>query len=110
LIGSAGVAGAANTLRRPLSRDVTANTINCRTSSASLDLPSGGEAGSSEAGAVRSALPSCGEFKVTSRRRVEGAGMANDGLIDQYGRKRPGHAINDPSFLQPARPMSAIGG
>ncbi|BCJ38957.1 GTP 3',8-cyclase [Actinocatenispora thailandica] len=24
--------------------------------------------------------------------------------------KAPGHAINDPSFLQPARPMSAIGG
>jgi GTP 3',8-cyclase len=24
--------------------------------------------------------------------------------------KLPGHAINDPSFLQPARPMSAIGG
>lgn len=25
-------------------------------------------------------------------------------------RKRPGHGIDDPSFLQPARPMSAIGG
>jgi cyclic pyranopterin phosphate synthase len=24
--------------------------------------------------------------------------------------KRPGHGIDDPSFLQPARPMSAIGG
>jgi cyclic pyranopterin phosphate synthase len=24
--------------------------------------------------------------------------------------KRPGHGINDPSFLQPVRPMSAIGG
>jgi GTP 3',8-cyclase len=24
--------------------------------------------------------------------------------------KRPGHGINDPAFLQPARPMSAIGG
>ena len=24
--------------------------------------------------------------------------------------KAPGHAINDPSFLQPSRPMSAIGG
>jgi len=24
--------------------------------------------------------------------------------------KKPGHGINDPSFLQPARPMSAIGG
>jgi len=24
--------------------------------------------------------------------------------------KRAGHGIDDPSFLQPARPMSAIGG
>jgi GTP 3',8-cyclase len=24
--------------------------------------------------------------------------------------KRPGHGIDDDSFLQPARPMSAIGG
>jgi cyclic pyranopterin phosphate synthase len=24
--------------------------------------------------------------------------------------KRPGHGIDDPSFLQPDRPMSAIGG
>jgi cyclic pyranopterin phosphate synthase len=24
--------------------------------------------------------------------------------------KLPGHGINDPSFIQPARPMSAIGG
>jgi cyclic pyranopterin phosphate synthase len=24
--------------------------------------------------------------------------------------KRPGHGIDDPAFLQPARPMSAIGG
>ena len=24
--------------------------------------------------------------------------------------KLPGHGINDPSFLQPDRPMSAIGG
>lgn len=25
-------------------------------------------------------------------------------------RKRPGHGIDDPTFLQPPRPMSAIGG
>jgi cyclic pyranopterin phosphate synthase len=25
-------------------------------------------------------------------------------------KKLPGHGINDPAFLQPARPMSAIGG
>ena len=24
--------------------------------------------------------------------------------------KRPGHGIDDPGFLQPTRPMSAIGG
>jgi cyclic pyranopterin phosphate synthase len=24
--------------------------------------------------------------------------------------KRPGHGIDDPAFLQPSRPMSAIGG
>jgi cyclic pyranopterin phosphate synthase len=24
--------------------------------------------------------------------------------------KLPGHGINDPSFIQPSRPMSAIGG
>ncbi len=30
--------------------------------------------------------------------------------VDAMARKAPGHGINDPSFLQPARPMSAIGG
>ncbi len=40
---------------------------------------------------------------------------AGDGeLADRWRRavasKLPGHGINDPSFLQPARPMSAIGG
>ena len=40
---------------------------------------------------------------------------ATDGeLADQWVRavatKRPGHGIDDPSFLQPDRPMSAIGG
>ncbi|MEU5880759.1 GTP 3',8-cyclase MoaA [Spirillospora sp. NPDC047279] len=40
---------------------------------------------------------------------------ASDGeLADRWRKavwaKRPGHGIDDPSFLQPARPMSAIGG
>jgi cyclic pyranopterin phosphate synthase len=42
------------------------------------------------------------------------AGASDDELIAQWQRciraKLPGHGINDPGFLQPARPMSAIGG
>jgi cyclic pyranopterin phosphate synthase len=42
------------------------------------------------------------------------AGATDDELIAQWQRciqaKLPGHGINDPGFLQPARPMSAIGG
>jgi GTP 3',8-cyclase len=42
------------------------------------------------------------------------AGASDDDLIAQWQRciqaKLPGHGINDPGFLQPARPMSAIGG
>ena len=42
------------------------------------------------------------------------AGASDDELIAQWERciqaKLPGHGINDPGFLQPARPMSAIGG
>jgi GTP 3',8-cyclase len=30
--------------------------------------------------------------------------------VDAVRGKQPGHGINDPSFLQPDRPMSAIGG
>jgi cyclic pyranopterin phosphate synthase len=41
-------------------------------------------------------------------------GASDEELIDQWQRciqaKLPGHGINDPGFLQPARPMSAIGG
>ncbi|WP_206448211.1 GTP 3',8-cyclase MoaA [Agrococcus sp. KRD186] len=45
----------------------------------------------------------------------EGAGGGTDGAVDDVLRsciagKLPGHAINDPSFLQPARGMNAIGG
>ena len=42
------------------------------------------------------------------------AGASDDDLADRWQRclaaKLPGHGINDPGFLQPARPMSAIGG
>jgi GTP 3',8-cyclase len=42
------------------------------------------------------------------------AGASDDELADRWRRavaaKLPGHGINDPGFLQPARPMSAIGG
>ncbi|MFI6677583.1 GTP 3',8-cyclase MoaA [Kribbella sp. NPDC050470] len=42
------------------------------------------------------------------------AGADDEELADRWRRamrnKLPGHGINDPSFLQPTRPMSAIGG
>jgi GTP 3',8-cyclase len=42
------------------------------------------------------------------------AGADDNALADRWRRavagKLPGHGINDPGFLQPARPMSAIGG
>jgi GTP 3',8-cyclase len=42
------------------------------------------------------------------------AGASDDDLAELWRRavagKLPGHGINDPGFLQPARPMSAIGG
>ncbi|REF01059.1 GTP 3',8-cyclase MoaA [Thermomonospora umbrina] len=42
------------------------------------------------------------------------AGADDDDLAARWvaavGRKRAGHGIDDPGFLQPARPMSAIGG
>jgi cyclic pyranopterin phosphate synthase len=42
------------------------------------------------------------------------AGASDDEIADRWRAamltKLPGHGINDPAFLQPARPMSAIGG
>lgn len=42
------------------------------------------------------------------------SGASDEQIADQWVRvvahKRPGHGIDDPSFLQPDRPMSAIGG
>ena len=42
------------------------------------------------------------------------AGASDEELAELWRRavatKLPGHGINEPGFLQPARPMSAIGG
>jgi cyclic pyranopterin phosphate synthase len=42
------------------------------------------------------------------------AGATDDELVERWVTamlgKRAGHGIDDPSFLQPDRPMSAIGG
>jgi cyclic pyranopterin phosphate synthase len=42
------------------------------------------------------------------------SGASDDDIADRWranvAAKLPGHGINDPSFLQPDRPMSAIGG
>jgi cyclic pyranopterin phosphate synthase len=42
------------------------------------------------------------------------AGASDEEIAGQWMRavavKLPGHGINDPGFLQPSRPMSAIGG
>jgi GTP 3',8-cyclase len=62
-------------------------------------------------GQVRSCLFSRDESDLRAALR----GGASDAEIADRWRvamaaKLPGHAINDPTFLQPARPMSAIGG
>jgi cyclic pyranopterin phosphate synthase len=62
-------------------------------------------------GQVRNCLFTSGE---TDLRGLLRSG-ASDEEIAQAWRgdmwaKRPGHGIDDPAFLQPARPMSAIGG
>jgi cyclic pyranopterin phosphate synthase len=42
------------------------------------------------------------------------AGAGDDELADRWlaamAAKKPGHGIDDPTFLQPDRPMSSIGG
>ncbi|SDO39401.1 cyclic pyranopterin phosphate synthase [Nakamurella panacisegetis] len=62
-------------------------------------------------GQVRSCLFSRSE---TDLRAMLRAGATDDEIADTWRlamwRKLPGHGINDPSFLQPDRPMSAIGG
>jgi cyclic pyranopterin phosphate synthase len=62
-------------------------------------------------GQIRNCL--FGKDEVDLRAVLRGGGSDED-LADGWRRamwpKLPGHAIDDPSFLQPVRPMSAIGG
>jgi cyclic pyranopterin phosphate synthase len=62
-------------------------------------------------GQVRNCLFAREESDLRGRLR---AGASDDDLARSWQRavagKLPGHGINDPGFLQPARPMSAIGG
>lgn len=62
-------------------------------------------------GAVRNCLFARGE---TDLRGLLRGGASDDELAERWRAamwgKRAGHGIDDPSFLQPARPMSAIGG
>ncbi len=66
-------------------------------------------------GQLRACLFSQGETDVRSLVRADGPAADIDAAIaDAYRRclagKKAGHDIDDPSFLQPTRPMSAIGG
>ncbi len=62
-------------------------------------------------GQVRNCLFATGE---TDLRALLRAGATDAELADAWRgdmwAKRPGHGIDDPAFLQPSRPMSAIGG
>lgn len=62
-------------------------------------------------GQIRNCLFASGE---TDLRGMLRGGATDDEIADAWRlamwRKLPGHGINDPSFLQPDRPMSAIGG
>jgi cyclic pyranopterin phosphate synthase len=62
-------------------------------------------------GQIRNCLFAAGESDLRTPLRAG----ADDGQLSAIWRqavaaKLPGHGINDPGFLQPARPMSAIGG
>ncbi|MGI5289574.1 GTP 3',8-cyclase MoaA [Nonomuraea polychroma] len=62
-------------------------------------------------GQVRNCLFATEESDLKTSMR---AGASDDELAERWvaavARKRAGHGIDDPSFLQPSRPMSAIGG
>jgi cyclic pyranopterin phosphate synthase len=62
-------------------------------------------------GQIRDCLFARGE---TDLRGLLRGGADDDHLAEVWRTamwgKQPGHGINDPSFLQPDRPMSAIGG
>ena len=63
-------------------------------------------------GQLRNCLFSTTEYDLLPILRAEGGGDEEiDGMLRACVRgKLPGHAINDPGFLQPARGMNAIGG
>jgi cyclic pyranopterin phosphate synthase len=66
-------------------------------------------------GQLRNCLFSTSEYDLLPALRGDSHGTVQDLAIDRMLRacvqgKLPGHAINDPSFLQPARGMNAIGG
>ena len=64
-------------------------------------------------GQLRNCLFSTTEYDLLPALRAESADVddAVDGMLRACVRgKLPGHAINDPAFLQPARGMNAIGG
>ncbi|MGP4097771.1 GTP 3',8-cyclase MoaA [Nonomuraea sp. KM90] len=62
-------------------------------------------------GQVRNCLFATEESDLKTAMR---AGASDEELVERWmvavSRKRAGHGIDDPSFLQPSRPMSAIGG
>jgi cyclic pyranopterin phosphate synthase len=62
-------------------------------------------------GQLRNCLFSTTEYDLLPILRSGGGDDAIDGMLRSCVRgKLPGHAINDPDFLQPARGMNAIGG
>mgnify|MGYP001768076136 CR=1 FL=1 len=62
-------------------------------------------------GQLRNCLFSSAEYDLLPILRGGGGDGVVDGMLRScvHG-KLPGHAINDPAFLQPARGMNAIGG
>lgn len=64
-------------------------------------------------GAIRSCLFSAAGDEVSLRELLR-SGASDDEIGELWAaamwRKKPGHGIDDPGFLQPARTMSAIGG
>lgn len=62
-------------------------------------------------GQLRSCLFSAGEFDLRGPLRAGADLETMEGLIRScLWLKQPGHAVNQPGFLQPPRPMSSIGG
>lgn len=62
-------------------------------------------------GQIRNCLFSSTEYDLLPTLRAQGSDAEIDGILRaSVAGKLPGHAINDPSFLQPARGMNAIGG